>query len=69
MAHSRLSTILHRSSAARVGMDQPRLRQISNIARKILHKQNKLRYIRRIIANIPASRLLYEDHIRYESKA
>lgn len=50
MAHSRLSTILHKSSAARVGMDQPRFRQISNIARKILHKRDRVKYISTVLS-------------------
>ena len=37
LLHIRLSTILHISSAARAGTAQPRFRQISNIARRILH--------------------------------
>jgi len=36
IAYIRFSTILQRERQARAGTDQPRLRQISNIARKIL---------------------------------
>jgi hypothetical protein len=40
--HILFSAILHMSSAARAGIAHPRLRQISNIARRILHCVNLL---------------------------
>ena len=68
ITHIRLSAILHISRAARAGIDQPRLRQISNMARRILEMQvRKVRYSWKL-RYLPASRLLNEDHVCHKSK-
>ena len=65
----RRSTILHMSKAALAGTAQPRFKQISKMARMILHRRRQSRNQSLRWQYIPARGLLDVDHVCYEREA